>query len=244
MKIGVTEDFNRRMTEHLRNDMANKHMVFKLESIHAGRVERLIHAHLRKERKQEDRGKNASGLEKGSHIEFFEVSDEMARSVAYGWRAWMACEPYTRVMSPQSLPEWKLKSEWNDKLSLFKDNHDEQNAWLEWLNLAVPGLVYDPISYLRAVPAVGIAPRIVPIFDDSDEVHLEVKKEPNLDIHNSPATLEAAHIPASIPTLATVEQSATEALKQFRFTPRIVAKPFLVNHDNRRISSLTTKSRV
>ena len=187
VKIGVTEDFNRRMAQHLRDGMANKHMVFRLESIHAGRIERLIHAHLREERRQETTGKNVSGLKKRCHNEFFEVSDEKARSVACGWRAWMACEPYMKVISPQNLPEWKLKSEWNDKLSLFKNNHDWQNGGLDWLNSAVPGFVNDPIPYLSAVPAVDIAPRVVPIFDYCHEVHLEVKQEPDLGIHKSPS---------------------------------------------------------
>lgn len=180
VKIGVTEDFDRRMTEHRRDDMANKHMVFRFESIHAGRVERLIHAHLRKERRQETRDKNVSGLEKRCHIEFFEVSDEIANSVAYGWRSWMACEPYMKVISSQNLPKWKLKSEWNDKLSSFRKNHDGENGWLEWLNSAAPEFVYDRTSYPRAVSAVDIAPRVVPIFDASHEVHLEVKQEPDL----------------------------------------------------------------
>ena len=160
--------------------MANENMVFKLESVHAGRVETLIHAHLINVRKKKDRGKDVSGLGNGSRNEFFEVSDEMARSVAHGWRAWMACKPYKRERSPQSPPEWKLKSKWNDELSLFKDNQDEQKDWLEWLNSAVPGFVYDPISYCMAVQQL-IAPRIVPICEDFDKAHLEVKQELGLD---------------------------------------------------------------
>ena len=213
VKIGVTEDFDRRMTEHLRADMANNHMVFRLKSIHAGRVERLIHAHLREQRKQEPVGKNASGLENRCHNEFFQVSDDMAKSVAYGWHAWMACEPYMKVISPRN-PVWKLKSEWNDKLSLFQNTHDWQRGWLEWLNSAVPAFIDDPISYSRAVPARDIAPRVFPTFDDFDEVPLEVKQEPDLEIHNSPSTPEDAHIPAPIATLAAIEQSATEAVRR------------------------------
>ena len=215
VKIGVTEDFDRRMTEHLRADMANNHMVFRLKSIHAGRVERLIHAHLREQRKQEPKGSYALGVEKRCHTEFFEVSDEMAKSVAYGWHAWMACEPYMKVDSPRNPPVWKLKSEWNDKLSLFQNTHDWQSGWLEWLNSAVPAFIDDPISYSRAVPAMDIAPRVFPTFDDFDEVALEVKQEPDLEIHNSPATPEAAHICAPMATLAAVEQAATEALGKF-----------------------------
>lgn len=146
IKIGVTRDFTKRMVQLPKCGMFPNHLVFRFETNHAGLVEKLIHVHLARERRNEI-FTTIPSCGHGKHTEWFEVSDDRAKIVAEGWRKWMELEPYFQDQGKY----WVLKESWRSKLPIIDQDSGEQDFWLSWLDSNVPGFACDTESPIQRI---------------------------------------------------------------------------------------------
>ena len=78
---------------------------------HISRVEALVHLELNHHRRMEYKCPGCSKL----HLEWFEISKDIAISVVRKWSAWMATLPYEKHMKDGE-EQWILKSEERKRL--------------------------------------------------------------------------------------------------------------------------------
>lgn len=124
LKIGyTTRDFEQRMQGWISRCNKTMEIYFPnrndvqdfIPVSHVYRVERLVHMELKNLRRIEQ---NCPGCGK-DHIEWFEVSRDLAVAVVRKWMAWMRESPYEK--RPGSSDEWVLKAEQRSKVKALSE---------------------------------------------------------------------------------------------------------------------------
>ncbi|KFY38037.1 hypothetical protein V495_06794 [Pseudogymnoascus sp. VKM F-4514 (FW-929)] len=138
LKIGYTKNFEDRRGALFREcGIRCEDIAFRLETRHAGKVERLVQRHLAAERRTED----ASAFEgekrcsHQTHIEWFEVCNKRAAEVVEGWVRFMELEPFGEDVYGEA---WGLKHEWRRRLADVEGGAEEGDRWLRWLERYAP----------------------------------------------------------------------------------------------------------
>lgn len=134
IKIGfTTTSTERRMRDIERDCKYPPQLVFKVETKHAMKVERLVHRHLHRERRKEILVNEACNDGKGCkkrHHEWFEgISNEYAQSVVQAWAGWIELRPYDE--------EGRLKPMWIEQIKLL-NLYGDGDIWMEWTAIRVP----------------------------------------------------------------------------------------------------------
>ncbi|KEY76617.1 hypothetical protein 25D9 10 [Aspergillus fumigatus] len=119
LKIGFSNDISKRVKEWSTKCRKPMEVYFPkrgsdeehLQVSHVCRVEKLVHTELKNYRRIEEKCPGCGG----NHIEWFEVSRQLAIAVVRKWTAWMQTSPYEE-RSCGGKTEWVLKEEQRRKL--------------------------------------------------------------------------------------------------------------------------------
>ncbi|KAH2165950.1 hypothetical protein KXW37_005811, partial [Aspergillus fumigatus] len=119
LKIGFSNDISKRVKEWSAKCRKPMEVYFPkrgsdeehLQVSHVCRVEKLVHTELKNYRRIEEKCPGCGG----NHIEWFEVSRQLAIAVVRKWTAWMQTSPYEE-RSCGGKTEWVLKEEQRRKL--------------------------------------------------------------------------------------------------------------------------------
>jgi hypothetical protein len=107
-------------------------VVLQVYALHAGKVERLVHASLYNQRRREALVNGACNNGRGCHVkheEWFEVTLEILREVVGLWIRWFECIPYNN--------QGCLKSEWFDLIYKLRKAQKKPlpDLWRQWIDI-------------------------------------------------------------------------------------------------------------
>jgi hypothetical protein len=125
-----------RTREHKRCGWDPK-IVFQCSVLHAERVEKIIHLHLKNSRRRENLCKCCKApacrkCDHDSHTEWFETPLHEIAVIAEAWKRWIDTKPYIQING-----EFSLSPEWNEKLENVPV-HLKDDFWLHWLDYNLP----------------------------------------------------------------------------------------------------------
>lgn len=178
IKIGYTKNFEERRGALFREcGIRCEDIAFRLETRHAGKVERLVQRHLAAERRTED----ASAFEgekrcsHQTHIEWFEVCNKRAAEVVEGWVRFMELEPFGEDVYGEA---WGLKHEWRRRLADVEGGAEEGDRWLRWLERYAPDPAIGADIEMEETPILetepeGVADEDMEIEGASDSVDID-----------------------------------------------------------------------
>ncbi|KAL0942164.1 chitin synthase [Colletotrichum truncatum] len=115
IKIGFTDNLEKRMQEWQKRCQYEPQVVFSYKVFHHVKMERIIHLHLGNERRKETK---CPGCEK-NHIEFFDVDTPRAEAVVMMWAVWARLRPFDE--------EGRLSQCWAQKLNEM--NTEDPDCW-------------------------------------------------------------------------------------------------------------------
>jgi len=216
MKIGVTNNFDRRMQE-LGAQCGYKvgHPVFRFEVSHAGRVERLLQRYFAAERRVEDVTRLATqpDCRHARHIEWFQIGDERVKVVAERWRLWMEMKPYHTWDHPMYKT---LSGSWRLKLAEIETESTDEDHWAKWLDSHIPIIIPEPIVEVEAFEQAADSDAV------SELVNFPVQLPAAIAI---PAIIPDPMVEAQSPQSATDPSVATEAVSLQAQLPIAIAVP-------------------